>query len=123
MKVVHLLAGLLLLGGPAFAQDDGLADGNNAFRKWIDKPVTFDDAGSGGGGGGSSTMRFAADGSVTREGGVSDVGSWRHHELGFCTTWKKTADGQEKCYSIGTTSGKTYVTLQGADGPTWYAKP
>jgi hypothetical protein len=118
MKALTLVAGLLLLAGPAVAQDDPLADGNKAFRKWIDKPVTF-----GGTDGSSSRMMFAADGNIVQPGGVGDIGTWRHHEMGFCASWKQTADGREKCYSIGTTSGQTYVTLQGADGPTWYAKP
>ena len=70
-------------------------------------------------------MRFDPDGTVTQsgKGGPIDGGTWRHHDFGFCTTWAKNAAGKERCYSIGTGNGQTYVTLQGANGPVWYVKP
>ena len=144
MKASVLLAGLVLATGPVLAQDgnplgtyslggasgigSGLGsgggdslDGNPAFRSWIDQPKTF----TGTADGASSTMRFNADGTATQanNSGAVDGGTWRHHELGFCTTWAKDAAGKERCYSIGTGNGQTYVTLQGADGPVWYVKP
>ncbi|MCA0300837.1 MAG: hypothetical protein LCH95_00385 [Proteobacteria bacterium] len=140
MRRLLLLAGLAAMAGPAFGQGgnplgmyvlggsgggsgmgggDSL-DGNAAFRSWIDQPksVTASDGTSG-------TMRFNADGTATRtdNAGVVDGGTWRHHELGFCSTWAKDAAGKERCYSIGTGNGQTYITLQGANGPAYYVKP
>lgn len=149
MRRALLLASLVLApmvgAGPAFAQGNPLGvyalggsasgggaslggaslDGNAAFRSWIGQPktVTATDGTSG-------TMRFDADGTATLTdnagavgGGRTDTGTWRHHELGFCSTWARDAAGKERCYSIGTGHGQTYLTLQGADGPAYYVKP
>lgn len=136
MRRLLLLAGLVFAAGPALAQDnpfglyqlDGAGalsdgnplDGNAAFQTWVGQPKTVTDMD-----GADSTMRFDADGTATRTDGVGtiDTGKWRHHELGFCSSWGKDADGTERCYSIGTGNGKTYITVQGADGPAYYVKP
>ena len=152
MRRALLLAGLVLATGPALGQGNPLGlytlggsalggsggaslgggslggaslDGNAAFRSWIGQPktVTATDGTSG-------TMRFDADGTATLTdnagavgGSRTDTGTWRHHELGFCSTWARDAAGKERCYSIGTGNGQTYLTLQGADGPAYYVKP
>ena len=138
MRRLLLLSGLALVAldaaGPALGQDNPLGvyslggtggggdslDGNPAFRSWIDQPKTVT-----GSDGTAGTMQFNADGTATRSDslGAVDGGTWRHHEFGFCTTWAKDAAGQERCYSIGTGNGQTYITLQGADGPAYYVKP
>jgi len=140
MRRLLLLAGLagpVAMAGPALGQGNPLGvyslgggsggpgggaslDGNPAFRSWIDQPksVTGSDGSTG-------TMQFNADGTATRTDsfGSVDGGTWRHHEFGFCTTWARDANGVERCYSIGTGNGQTYITLQGADGPAYYVKP
>ncbi len=135
MRRLLLLAGLAFATGPALGQDNPLGlyvlggapsgdgnplDGNAAFQGWIGQPKTVTAMD-----GSDSTMRFDADGTATRTDGVGtiDTGKWRHHELGFCSTWAKDAAGKERCYSIGTGNGKTYLTIQGADGPAYYVKP
>ena len=136
MRRALLLAGLVFVTGPALGQGNPLGsyslggsalggggdslDGNPAFRSWIDQPKTVTD-----GDGTPSTMQFNADGTATRTDkfGTVDGGTWRHHEFGFCTTWAKDANGVERCYSIGTGNGQTYITLQGANGPAYYVKP
>ena len=136
MRRALLLAGLVLVAGPALGQGNPLGsyslggsslggggdslDGNPAFRSWIDQPKTVT-----GSDGTTGTMQFNADGTATRSDslGAVDGGTWRHHEFGFCTTWAKDANGVERCYSIGTGNGQTYITLQGANGPAYYVKP
>ena len=141
MKRLLVVAGLALSAGPAFGQGNPLGlyqlndvpssgdgnplggnplDGNAAFRSWIGQPKTVT-----GMDGSTGTMRFDADGTATRTDGVGaiDTGKWRHHELGFCSSWGKDAAGKERCYSVGTGNGQTFITLQGADGPAYYVKP
>ncbi len=126
-SAVTSVAALAQLGGGNFLDSGGGSlgdgvDGNQAFRSWIDKPITFD-----GTDGTSRVVSFLSDGTATQVGTTgevpTDTGKWSHHELGFCATWDKSANGQERCYSVGTGGGQTLVTLQGANGPTWYAKP
>ena len=131
-SVVTSVAALAQMGGGNYL-DSGIGsgggslgdgvDGNQAFRTWIDKPITFDSTTDGS----SRVVNFLSDGTATQVGTTgevpTDTGKWTHHELGFCATWDKSANGQERCYSVGTGGGQTLVTLQGANGPTWYARP
>ena len=40
------------------------------------------------------------DGSATLAGALSDSGTWRLSEQGYCVTWKKIRAGQERCFTV-----------------------
>ncbi len=40
------------------------------------------------------------DGSATLAGALSDSGTWRLSEQGYCVTWKRIRAGQERCFTV-----------------------
>ena len=40
------------------------------------------------------------DASATLGGALSDSGTWRLSEQGYCVTWKKIRAGQERCFTV-----------------------
>ena len=100
-----LLSGLLIWSAFAQAQD-GLVTTKHLQEQWIGKMLTvhFPNATA-------SQLQFKSDSTITIAGSLTDSGTWRWHEPnGYCATWKKIRNGQERCFTV-QRNGKEYVVL------------
>lgn len=53
-------------------------------------------------------LTMNTDGTAALTGFLTDAGTWRLSESGYCTTWKKIRAGQERCFTI-VRNGTVYV--------------
>ncbi len=51
-------------------------------------------------GGKTIEMQLKPDGRAELSGSLSDAGTWRLSEQGYCATWKKIRAGQERCFTV-----------------------
>ncbi len=53
-------------------------------------------------------LTMNTDGTAALAGFLTDAGTWRLSESGYCATWKKIRAGQERCFTI-VRNGTAYV--------------
>jgi len=94
---VFLLSALIVLPA-AQAQDTNLSP-QEIRATWIDKTITGVIQG-GPLAGKSVEMHLKSDGSADIEGAISDSGTWRLSNQGYCATWRKIRGGQERCFVV-----------------------
>jgi hypothetical protein len=99
-KLAHavILSSLLVLGMPVRSQE-GPVSPRDIKLTWIDKTVVGTLA-AGPSAGKSIEMAMKSDGTVAINGAVTDVGTWRLSDQGYCATWKKIRAGQERCFTV-----------------------
>ncbi len=66
---------------------------------WVGKTIVAA-IGSGPMAGKTIQMQLKTDGSAEVAGAISDSGTWRLSEQGYCATWKKIRAGQERCLTV-----------------------
>ena len=54
-------------------------------------------------------LQFKADGVVELGGSLSDAGTWRLSDKGYCATWKKIRAGQERCFTVHRKGSETQI--------------
>ena len=102
-----LFASLLVVGVSA---QEVAVSGKEIQEKWVDKDLLGSTAS-----GGKVFMKLQSDGKASvSAGSVSDTGTWRAAENGYCTTWKTIRAGQERCYTV--TRGVGAVKVLNPDG-------
>jgi hypothetical protein len=110
--VLRALMYFLLLSGflaPARAQDMPIT-GKEIQDTWVGKMVLGTTAN-----GAEVTMRLLADGTATLSAGsTTDSGTWRSWESGYCTTWKTSRAGQERCFTARRSGSR--ITVLNPDG-------
>jgi hypothetical protein len=88
-----------LAGGfGAWAQDASLS-AHELQASWVGKTMVGV-IGSGPAAGKPLEFTMNADGTAVLSGAASDTGSWRLSELGYCASWKKIRNGQERCFTV-----------------------
>lgn len=80
------------------AQDSNLSP-QEIKATWSDKTLTGVIQG-GPLAGKSIDMQLKSDGSANISGAISDTGTWRLSDNGYCATWKKIRSGQERCFVV-----------------------
>ncbi len=98
MILAAMSASLLLAFAPASAQDGPLS-AQEIQAGWVGKTVVGI-VGSGPSAGKPLEFQMHADGSATVSGAAVDTGGWRLSEQGYCATWKKIRNGQERCFTV-----------------------
>jgi len=103
-RLRDLLLATVLLPGVVIAQDVPLS-GEQIRAAWVGKKV-FGRAGSN-----LLEFRLHPDGTGDLAVGNSfqDTGTWRIVEGGYCATWKKVRNGQERCFTVVQRGGTTLV--------------
>jgi hypothetical protein len=48
----------------------------------------------------SIEMHLKSDSSADIGGAITDTGTWRLSDSGYCATWKKIRAGQERCFTV-----------------------
>lgn len=82
----------------AMAQDVTLTP-QEIKESWVGKTVVGTLA-AGSLAGKSIDFNLNPDGSAILAGALSDSGTWRLSEQGYCITWKKIRTGQERCFTV-----------------------
>ncbi len=55
-------------------------------------------------------LRLEADGKASvQSGNLSDTGTWRSTDNGYCTTWARIRNGQETCFTVVRQGGRFLV--------------
>ena len=70
-----------------------------AFNSWPMKTVVAL-IGGGPSAGKTIELKLNVDGSAELGGSLSDTGTWRLSDKGYCATWKKIRAGQERCFTV-----------------------
>ncbi|MBK9442368.1 MAG: hypothetical protein IPN53_14135 [Comamonadaceae bacterium] len=68
-------------------------------KAWVGKTVVGA-AAAGPAAGKMLEMQLRADGTAEVSGAATDTGVWRLSEQGYCATWKKIRNGQERCFTV-----------------------
>jgi hypothetical protein len=58
--------------------------------------------------GAPAVEHFNADGTAEISGGLTDAGTWRLWEQGYCTQWRRMRHGQERCFTLDRTADGKY---------------
>jgi len=95
---IGILVSLLTLSMPSTAQD-GQLSASDIQTGWIGKTVQGTIA-SGPAAGKPLEFIMNADGTATVSGAATDTGTWRLSDKGYCATWKKIRNGQERCFTV-----------------------
>lgn len=99
-----LVVTFCLLGGPLAGADAAREVGPAEFRRdLVGKTWTVELPN-----GDSATERVNADGTATISGAIEDSGHWRLSETGFCTTWTRMRDRNERCFTLDRGPGGMY---------------
>jgi len=99
------LAIMALLPFAALGQDAPMT-GQQIQDTWAGKDLVGNAAS-----GARLLMRLEKDGTATvAAGNMSDTGTWRPHESGYCATWVKIRKGEERCFTV-IQSGSSYKVL------------
>ncbi len=54
-------------------------------------------------------------------GNISDTGTWRIHDQGYCTTWQRVRAGEERCFTVIRSGGRFNVfNPDGSVSGTWH---
>jgi hypothetical protein len=89
------LAIVALLPAVAWSQDAPIS-GKEIQDTWAGKELVAT-----GVNGARLFMRLEADGKASvSSASMSDTGTWRAHESGYCATWSRIRAGEERCFTV-----------------------
>ena len=104
LSALLMCAAMFNLSTPAQAQDQAVS-GEQIKATWVGKKVFARSAK-----GGLVDFYLKADGtSEVSTGRITDTGTWRPTEKGYCATWKKIRAGEEACFHVVNRDGKLLV--------------
>lgn len=103
MKFAIIAAAIGLGATAALAQDVRLTP-DEIKAAWTGKKVLAQSVR-----GGALELRLTADGKAALGGAMSDTGSWRLNETGYCATWLKIRAGKEACFTVVRRGTQTFV--------------
>jgi hypothetical protein len=97
-KYAAMAASVLLAWLPARAQDGPVSPQEIQANRVGKTAVGV--VGSGPAAGKPVDFTMNADGSASVSGAAVDSGTWRLSEQGYCATWKRIRNGQERCFTV-----------------------
>lgn len=95
----QLIAWSALTIWPAVQAQEANLSPQEIKATWSDKAITGVIQ-SGPLAGKSIEMHLKSDDSADIGGAISDTGTWRLSDNGYCATWKKIRAGQERCFVV-----------------------
>ena len=94
---VFMLAATAL--SPALRAQDAVMTPQEIQSAWVGKTVvSVLDVGPNAGK--AVVLQLKADGVAELGGALTDTGTWRLSDKGYCATWKKIRSGQERCFTV-----------------------
>lgn len=99
-----LIALAVAFGGPSSAQDNRWSP-EQIKAEWAGKKLFVRSAN-----GQMMDLWFKEDGGLElAANNFSDTGVWRLSDNGYCAKWQKIRNGEERCFTVGTRLGQTFV--------------
>ena len=93
---------------PSLQAQDAVMTPQEIQSAWVGKTVVAL-IGGGPSAGKVIELQLKADGVAELGGSLSDAGTWRLSDKGYCATWKKIRAGQERCFTVNRKGSDTQV--------------
>jgi hypothetical protein len=100
IKMLTTILAISVMGlSPSVRAQDAVMTPQEIQSAWTGKTVVAL-IGGGPSAGKVIELQLKADGVAELGGALSDAGTWRLSDKGYCATWKKIRAGQERCFTV-----------------------
>lgn len=107
-RLAATLALVVVALSPSLHAQDVVMSPQEIQATWVGKTVVAL-IGSGPSVGKAIELQLKPDGVAELGGSLSDAGTWRLSDNGYCATWKKIRAGQERCFTVVRKAAETQI--------------